>query len=448
MLTRLGAFVAGARFELDPGTVNVVRDALLDTFGCIISGAAEAVARRAQDAMSGDAGTAEVFGTALCTTPGAAALLNAVAGHALEFDDWEIPGNSHPTVVMVPALLAAARECRPAGRDMRDAYVAGFEVIARLGDILNFDHYDRGWHTTGTIAAVGAAASVARLWKLDPATTTHALSLAVSRAAGLTRQFGSDAKPLQAGFAAEAGITCARLARCGMTAVPDVLEKDQGYATLTSCGEAQIASAMESLGHVLALAEHGLVFKPYPSCGYTHRIIDCALNVRERMSPAADQIAGIAIYLPAMHAGILPFRQPDDARQARFSLPFCATQALVHGHVTADDFVRERWQEPDVARLIGLSTVHSFAPLNPRLNYDPDDPDRLSVTLADGTVHEVRVAYPLGSPQRPMTSAQILDKFRQNTTRFPADGGTIDRLSAWPDADDLLSLLEPWSTAP
>jgi len=159
-LTRIAHHVADAPLEVDKADLGVIRDGVIDTLGCIHAGATTDVARRAQSAVAAmDAvGPAPVIGTAMRTARPQAAFLNAVAGHALDFDDWEIPGNTHPTVVILPALLAVA-EPHMSGMALARAYLAGFEVIARLGEALNFEHYDAGWHSTATLGAPGAAAA-------------------------------------------------------------------------------------------------------------------------------------------------------------------------------------------------------------------------------------------------------------------------------------------------
>ncbi len=132
---------------------------------------------------------------------------------------------------MLPASLAIAPPVA-AGREVVSAYLAGFEVIARLGEALNFEHYDAGRHTTATLGALGAAAACARLTDLSADTTTNALSIAVSAVSGFACQFGSDTKPLQAGFAARAGVEAAYLANAGLTGQAHVLDHPRGRAAL------------------------------------------------------------------------------------------------------------------------------------------------------------------------------------------------------------------------
>ncbi len=441
LISQLAAFVAAAPAAADARLIDIIRDSVIDTFGCILVGAGEEVAALSRKAVADSAaGESAVYGSALRVRAESAAFLNAVAGHALDMDDWEIPGNSHASVVMLPALLAAAGD-RLSGRSLCEAYLMGFEVIARLGEAINFEHYARGWHTTGTLASIGAAAAVCRLWRLDADRTVNAISLAVSRAAGLTRQFGSHAKALQAGFAAENGLAVARLARAGLTGQAHVLEGDQGYFALTAHGDrGRHRIPFSRLGKRLALDEYGQVIKPYSSCGYTHRIIDCARRFH-RDGIETSAIESIRIELPDFHAAILPFRQPANRREALFSLPFCAAMGLTHGDLSLDDLDRERWREPAITELIAKCEVSPFVPTRPQLNYDPEEPDRLQLRLKSGERLTATEQYPRGAPQNPLSLAEIIDKFVTNASRFriPADDD-LRRLEGWTGLDDLLPL--------
>ena len=350
-----------------------------------------------------------------------------MAGHALDFDDWEIPGNTHPTVVFLPALLAVSGQ-ETCGMDLARAYLAGYEVIARLGEALNFEHYDAGWHSTATLGAPAAAAACARLLGLTTHETANAMSFAVSAASGYTCQFGSSAKPLQAGFAARAGVEAACLASSGLQGQSHVLDHPRGMAALMgSVVPERLDTALNKLGRVYALAEHGLVLKPWPSCGYTHRVMTCALRLRGFVAPSS--IEAIDLHIPDFHAVVLPFAQPKNRSEALFSAPFVAAMGLVHGDLRLADLERRRWDEPPIVDLIGRTRVHAFAPARQELNYSEEDPDRMVLSLADGRRLEEICVYPSGAPQAPMSAEQLWSKFESNA----GDGCEIRaaRLGNW-----------------
>lgn len=440
-LFRLGHFIAKARPQPDATTLQTLRDGVFDVLGCILVGASTDIAQRARAAVRqmGSGLGSPVFGTDMDTSRSHAALLNATAGHALDFDDWEIPGNSHPSVVMIPALLAAA-DRHTSGRDLVTPYLVGFETIARLGEAMNFEHYDKGWHTTATLAALGATAAVSRLRALDPAQTTHALSLAVSRASGYTCQFGSNAKPLQAGFAAQTGVECALLAQAGLTGQAHVLEHTKGLMALTAgTSPTELTRALDRLGSPLALSQYGLVLKPWPSCGYTHRIMTCALQLAPELGDLGD-IDRIDLHLPDFHAAILPFHTPTNRSEALFSLPFVCAMGLLRRRLSLRDVSHPTWDEPAIVSLITKTEIHPFSPVKPDLNYAPEDPDKLSITLRSGRVLSATCTYPLGAPQNPMAPSQIRSKFASNAGPVPE--GWIDAMFDWPNSPSILSLLD------
>ncbi|MBO9446936.1 MmgE/PrpD family protein [Ruegeria sp. R14_0] len=438
-LVRLARFVAQDLLDADPATLAILRSGVIDALGCIHAGVQTDVARLAREGVRAMAsiGPATVIGTDMTTNRPQAAFLNAVAGHALDFDDWEIPGNAHPTVVLLPALLAMAGP-QTNGADLARAYLAGFEVIARLGEAMNFQHYDAGWHSTATLGAPATAAACARLIGLSASQTAHAMSFAISAASGYTCQFGSHAKPIQAGFAARAGVEAACLAQAGLTGQPHVLDHARGSAALMGgLNTERMNAALDKLGTGYALTEHGLVLKPWPSCGYTHRLMTCAVRMQARLSPG--RIKQIDLHLPDFHAAVLPFGQPTNRPEALFSAPFVVVMGLLHGGLTLSDLEAGVWNDPKVARLIAKTKMRAFAPIRPDLNYSEKDPDRIVVSLTDGRVIEDACAYPLGAPQAPMSDAQIWEKFRANAGPYSDDWAA--KLCDWPEHPDIATLL-------
>ncbi len=438
-LILLARFVAEDPLNADAAALAVLRDGVIDTLGCIHAGACTDVAIRSRDgarAMGSD-GPAQVIGTEIKTSRPQAAFLNAVAGHALDFDDWEIPGNTHPTVVLLPAVLAVSGP-QTHGADVACAYLAGFEVIARLGEAMNFEHYDAGWHSTATLGASAAAAACSRVMGLSAEETANAMSLAISTASGYTCQFGSHAKPIQAGFAARAGVESACLAQAGLTGQEHVLDHPRGMSELMGGpGAHRFDVALGKLGLGYALTQHGLVFKPWPSCGYTHRIMTCALRLRDRLP--LGEITRIDLHLPDFHAAVLPFCQPTNRPEALFSLPFVTAIGLIRGGLTLRDLEAEQWNSPEVMNLITKIHVHPFPPARPDLNYAKEDPDRMIITRTDGTILEESCTHPLGAPQHPMSDEQLWQKFNANVGSVP--DAWAAKLRNWPEQSGILALL-------
>jgi len=444
-LAQIAQFVVEDAQEPDQATLAVLRDGVIDTLGCMYVGAKTHVAARSRKAaaeMEAN-GPARVIGSSKRVSRPQAAFLNAVAGHALDFDDWEIPGNTHPSVVLVPALLAVS-DPQTSGDALARAYLAGFEVIARLGEGLNFEHYDAGWHSTATLGAIGAAAACARLMGLNAAETTCAMSLACSAAAGYTCQFGSHAKPVQAGFAARAGVEAACLAKAGLTAQAHVLDHPRGLAALMGgLHPERLAQALHKLGQPYALSEHGLVLKPWPSCGYTHRIMTCALALRSELQP--DKIDQVILHQPDFHAAVLPFDLPTSRAEALFSAPFVAAMGLLRGNLTLADLDQAVWTRPDVTALIARCKLRPFKPHRPDLNYSPEDPDRVEVHLISGQRVEHQCVFPIGAPEVPMSHDAVMAKFKANLSPMSEAHAChklwFGQVQDWPNAPAILDLV-------
>ena len=163
-----------------------------------------------------------------------AALVNGAAAHALDYDDVNLAMPGHPSVAILPGLLALAEQQRSSGRELIAAFVAGYETACRIGIAMRPGHYGRGFHATGTVGCFGAAAACARLLGLDADTTAQALGIAGTQASGLKSQFGTMCKPFHAGKASQNGLLAARLAARGFSSRPDFVECEQGFARPTA----------------------------------------------------------------------------------------------------------------------------------------------------------------------------------------------------------------------
>lgn len=447
-LQRISRHISARRFKPGRQSLHAVRDAFIDTYGCMLIGATQPVAVKTRKALLAGGqihpgACAVIYATDLRATPGAAAMANAIAGHALEFDDWEIPGNTHVSVVLLPAILAASSGRALPGAEALDAYLAGYETIARIGEAINLDHYQQGWHATATIGAIGAAAAVARLFGLDSEQTANTLALATSRALGYNAQFGSEAKPVQVGFAVDGGVVAAQLAAAGITGQAHMLDHAGGMAAMMSNADFErVARAMAGMGEASAIDEYHIVIKPWPCCGYTHRIMTGMLDLRAT-GIDCDSIERIELHLPDLHAGILPFTQPRDSSEAMFSLPYCAAMALLTGNLTITDIAEQSWQRDDVKRLVARTSLRAFRAVRPELNFDPQQPDRIVIDCA-GDSRSLDIPYPLGSPQRPLSTDQLMQKFQLNAG---LDDATVKRvwkrLGNWQQSSNLHDLFTP-----
>lgn len=389
-----------------------ITNALFDTLGCAL--AADDHPQRLAVACL-HAGSVDRWArpTAGQSSAPSAAMVNATASHALDFDDVLLSGRSHASAVLVPTVLAVGDMLGADGPAVATAFVVGLETMHVVAKAASLDDYLAGWHTTITHGIFGAAAATARLLELDPSQTTNALSLALSMAAGGKRQFGTGAKPVHAGLAAQHGIQAALLAAAGVDAAPDPIFGAGGYVATYANRTAQPVPepvALDAVASIIADTPEGLAHlwrKPYPCCASTHASIDAVLAT---VTPSrASDVAAIAVRLNALDVSNLPYARPRSTGEARFSLPFCVAIAAVRGRVTESDFASPStpWRtSDDVESLLDRVTVtldDTFAPGGERSG-------ELQVTWVDGTVETVDLGLPTGHPARPLADAAVRSK--------------------------------------
>ena len=439
---RLAEFIVKTTARDCPdAAVTQVRRATLDTLGVTLAGAAEpsAVAVRGVVRAEGSTPLCTVVGTSLRAAPTWAALANGTAGHAHDFDDTNFALMGHPSTPLLSAALAAAEAETASGRDVVVAYLIGFEISAAIGIALNPDHYTRGWHATSSIGTLGCAAAAAKLLGLDVDQTRHALGVAASLASGLKENFGSMTKPFHAGHAARNGVFAAMLAREGFTASDTALDGTQGYAAAFSQTKLG-AGAFEALGHDWQILASGIAVKPYPSCALTHSAIDALLALRAQHALGADQVEDIEVGVNHVVPEVLRHHQPATGLEKKFSMQFCAAEALATGRVEIVSF------EEGATAAGTLSLMDRV-----RMVVDPTLPDgleqhawsRVTVRLRDGRTLASPPRGASGHPDQPLTDAQLRAKFLGCAAPVLGAGeaeGVAEQLAHLEDVPDIRAL--------
>jgi 2-methylcitrate dehydratase PrpD len=325
----LVAHAHAIRYEDIPaGALEVARHCLLDFMGCALAGSREPLSEvLVREVALPEAGTqATLIGRAQRATAQTAALVNGSAGHALDFDDTHAAMGGHPSVPVLPALLAVAEGAGASGRDLLAALVAGFELQARLGRVLGDGHYAAGFHTTGTVGTFGAAAACAHLLGLDETGWCHALGLAGTQAAGLKSGFGTMAKPLHAGRAAAAGLLSARLARGGFTAHPAIVETAQGFAVTHAGTDPSTAAIERAAGHWYVC---DTLFKYHAACYLTHAPIEAIGALRRAHGVDPEKVEHIEIQVNPSLFAVCNIEEPTTGLEGKFSLRATAALALL-----------------------------------------------------------------------------------------------------------------------
>jgi 2-methylcitrate dehydratase PrpD len=400
-----------------------VVDAFIDSVGCAFLGTQhELVSPLANLILTteGPIGRSRSFviGLNRFADAASAALFNGTITHALDYDDASHPAYSHPSVVLMPALFAAAASGDVTGQDIVTAYAVGIEAFGKLGRALNFGHYAAGWHATGTFGAIAGSAAVARLLRLNDLQTLHALGIAGTLSSGIRANFGTMAKPLVAGNAARNAVTAALLARDGFTAATDILENPFGFLR-TFCKSTGIE--MEPLlawGEELEIAsDYGLALKPYPSCGGTLPAIEAAIALHHRIDGHTETIASVRVGTGIRALQPLIYVVPNSSLEAKFSMQYCVGAALIDGRVDLDTFGEQEIRRPDILAIIPKIIVE----IDERVRDHSEFATYVTITLRNGEQLEAFIPYQSGKADRWMSRTQLLEKFlsctKMNGTR-------------------------------
>jgi 2-methylcitrate dehydratase PrpD len=421
-----GAFAVTSVIPADAR--RIAQAAWLDTVGVILAGSVEPPARMVQTvaAAEGSHGCCRALGTPMSLGPGAAALANGTAAHALDYDDMCFVSLAHPSAPLVAAALAAGELLGSTGRDLLDAYVVGFEIECALGRAVNPSHYARGWHCTSTLGSVGGAAAVARLLRLDAAATAHALSIAASQACGLKENFGTMVKPLHAGLAARNAVTAALLAAEGFTASGAAIDGPQGFVAAMSDQSRDLSAVLDDLGSRWEIVETGITVKLYPSCAATHPSLDALLDLRRQHGFNAEDVESIEVMVDPVTPTVLIYPEPRSGLEAKFSMQFCLAAAAALGRVGIDTFDDMRLADPAIRRLSSRVVVRvddALGRSGPALTQA-----HVTVRLAGGEVLAARARGARGYPERPASRDELDAKFRACAGRAVTDGPIEDTL--------------------
>jgi len=399
----LAEFVAGHPSAAWPASVD--REAhrtFYNWLGCAIGAARHEAAEAALAAIQllEPAPQATVLGRAARVDMASAALVNGITSHTFDFDDTHLATIIHPAGPVASAVLALAERRGSGGRDVIDALVLGIDVSCRIGNVVYPDHYDRGWHITGSTGMVGAAAGCARLLKLDAQQTLMALGIAASQPIGLREQFGTMTKPFHPGAAARAGLLSALLASRGFTASARALEAPRGLVQVVSDKRAW-HEATDELGQRFEIAFN--TYKPF-ACGIViHPGIDACVQLRER-GVTAEDVERIDLRVHSLVLELTGKRTPKKGLEGKFSVYHGCAVGLIHGRAGEGEFTDAVVNDPRVVTL--RDKVH--ATVDPAIR---EDAVLLRALLRDGRALDIRVDHAIGSMERPLSDEALESKF-------------------------------------
>jgi 2-methylcitrate dehydratase PrpD len=435
-------FVTGLPADEIPETVlHQSKRCLLDFLGLAIAAAgapASRISLRELGLLGGNPQSL-VLGTATRLRSTDAALVNGMAAHVFDFDDTHVPTILHATSPLYAAGLALGEARKCTGSELLAAHALGYEAGARVALALYPEHYDIGWHMTGTSGVIAAAIASARILGLRAGPAINCLGIAATQASGHREHFGTMTKSFHAGMAASNGVLAALLAAGGFTAAANPLQGRRGMFTVMSLASSPVDLVAE-LGDRWELMRNGV--KPY-ACGVViHPAADAAHELRFGRGVLASEVSSIELRVHPLVLELTGNLDPRTGLAGKFSTTFACSIILVDGSAGEADFSDANVVRPDVRalmskiKLIADETVsHSQAELIAR--------------TTDGREHVVQVTAARGTPQNAFDDAALSVKFHGlvDPILAPAQAKSLEQqvweIDGAPDLDRLLQATIP-----
>jgi 2-methylcitrate dehydratase PrpD len=386
---------------------NVRHDAarsFLNWMGCAVGASRHETTERALAALAPFSGPPEatVLGRTERLDIMHAALINGIASHTFDFDDTHLKTVIHPSGPVASAVLALAERVPVSGEAFLHAFILGVEVECRIGNAVYPEHYDVGWHITGTAGVFGAAAATGRLLGLTEQQMVWALGLAATQASGLREMFGTMSKPFHPGNAARNGLLAALLAQRDFTSSDQGIEAKRGFANVLST-RFKPEEITERLGETWEISLN--TFKPF-ACGIViHPIIDACIQLRNSPGFDVEAVEAVEAQVHPLVLELTGKRTPSAGLEGKFSVYHSAAVALLHGAAGEAEYSDACVRDARVIALRDRVSAQVEAGLH-------EDQARVSIRMRGGARIEAFVEHAIGSVERPMSDADLEQKFR------------------------------------
>ncbi len=417
---------------ITPKAIDVAKAGIADTIGVTLAGLPEPCTQilLSTPGVADAPGSCLILGTQQRTSALEATLVNGIASHALDFDDFSDVLGGHQSVPLVPVLFALAEEKGLTGRQLIDAYVVGFEVEHRFAMALHPHHYDKGWHPTATLGIFGTVAAAARALNLDARKTTRALAVAASLAAGIKANFGTMTKPLHVGHSGRSGLMAALIAERGFEANPQAMEHHQGFFNVFNGeGTFDTTPLLSAWSEPLTIELPSIGIKQFPCCGSTHHAIAAMLALRANDGVTAENVEGIVIHVHQRRFRHTNTPFPQSVLQAKFSQQYAVARALLDGAVRLKDFENDAFLQADIVKLLEKITVVPFG--------EPGAPDggtwdaEVAVSLGNGEKRFKRIDNMVGrSGENAMSRDELFAKFEDCAARAIPENAVVPAFDA------------------
>jgi 2-methylcitrate dehydratase PrpD len=398
--------------------IKIAKRCLIDGTGVILSGSTDKASILLREYLKSMGGKAEssVLGSKLKVPAPSAALTNGASGHVQDFDDTQLSHSpdrisgllTHPTTPVLAATFAIGEAMGISGKELLTAFSLGFEVECKMAEAIHPIHYGKGYHTTGTIGAFGAAIAVGKILGLPEDKMRYALGIVASMSAGIRANFGTMTKSLHAGRAAENGVVAARLAQLGLTSDPHVLENPWGFFKILGDGF-DLDKISGRLGNPYTIIDPGVSIKPYPSGVLSHPSMNAMLDLVKEHNLRPEDVTEIHLYAGSNILNPLRYALPQTGLEGKFSLPFCLTSILIRHRAGIREFSDEFVRSPEVQEM--MKRVKTIQDPEIEAKGYAKILSRLELRLKDGRILKKDSGPYKGGPENPLSEAELDEKF-------------------------------------
>lgn len=369
-----------------------------------------------------------------------AAMVNGVAAHVHDYDDVCTTMIGHPSVAVLPCVLALGEELNISGEEALRAYIVGMEICALMGRAFSPEHNRRGWHSTSSLGVFGATAAAATLLKLERESIICALGIAASESCGLKGNSGTMTKPLHAGRAAAKGIMAAKLAMRGFTSNKNIMEMESGFIRVTT-GVCHMDAVLQAINTRNSEFLHvGFLMKPWPACRATHNGVWAMLELLRKYDITAEKIERVDCRMLPYAADILRYSVVSTPTEGKFSINYVIAKIILNRALVMDDFEGE--YVTDQAVIDMMQKIHMIIDekILPGVYYDYHETTIVDVFLKDGRKLSERCDYAKGTAENPLTEDEMHTKWKDCLKRSIRKEEQDSFICAVEKVDELLSL--------
>ncbi len=412
---RLAEFTCGVDYgDIPEEAIKKAKQCIMDCFGAMLAGSAESIKGPVKGYLDRVEGREEstVVTFPIRTSAPNAAFANGIFAHVLDYDDTNQMFVGHGTAVILPAILALGEAKGLSGKDVLKAYMVGTEVQWKLGDALvtSGNHYGKGWHSTGTIGTLGAAAAAGKMLGLNVDQMANTMGIAASEAGGFQEQFGTHCKSFHAGRANENGVNAALLAREGFTSSRTALDGKLGYLKVSTdrYDLSKVDCFSDPWGIMEPTVARGINLKMYPVCGGGVGSVEGILSLVAQNDIHPEDVQSVECHLRPKYSELLMYHDPTTGLEAKFSMEYWMARAILDRKLGLSQLTDEKARDPKSRELVKRVKLVP----DPEMEY-PSSKVKIIIRMMDGRSLETIYFPPKGTPENPMTEAELVDKYRE-----------------------------------